>query len=1154
MSDQEPVATQRAQSPVTKAELEAKGFAEPRIVGRGGFGVVYRCREAALDRVVAVKVLTGTDDADPDNLERFLREQQAMGRMSGHPNIVQVLQVGTTTANHPFIVMPYHSEGSLERRIRDNGPLPLADALHIMVKLSGALETIHRTGILHRDVKPANILLTDYDEPQLTDFGIARIEGGFQTSADVVLGSPAFTAPEVLQEGAASVASDIYGLGATLFCAITGHAAFERRTGEGVVAQFLRIAAEPIPDLRSDGIPNDLCAAIEASMARNPVARPHSAEEFGDRMRTIQRNHGLLVDDMVLRAPPTTDPRQARRFDTFLAESPNASHPRPSLSRLSTPPAAATKFRPALQTRTVIPRPRLLEALQSDRRPRLIVIHAPAGFGKSTLAAQWAEQLRQQNVVVAWLNADRDDNNATWFLGHILEAIHRTHPGLTADLAAALEEHGRSAERYVSTTLIDTIHESGDRVVVVIDDAHRITDSGSLAVLSFLIDHGCHHLQILVTSRSQMHFPMSTLRVREEVIEIDSAALRFDPTEARDLLVDIGGLPLSPGDIAGLHQCTDGWAAGLQLASLSLRGHDDPTALVGHLTGRHHAISAYLTENVLENLDPDLVDALLATSITELICSDLATVLTGHRRGQVLLEDIEHRDLFLRRIDDDGRWFRYHHLFAEYLRQRLERDHPEWIRELHRAAAEWFGRHHLLSEAIDHALTAELPERAVELVEADALDLVQHSQLATLIGLAEKLPSSSAATHPKLQIALAWAFMMLRQRTEMETALHLALPAESSRRQPSSTIAVEAAIIRSVQNLLDDRVGAVDQLVHDCISQSESLSPWVMCAATNVEACAALYNFDFDQVRAWHERAAPYLPHLPGALSPMYSFCLAGLADWEQLNTIAAEHNFRTALKLGRTSAGENPYTATVASALLGNFLYERNQIVEAEQLLDNCEKLGAAGGSADFMLATYGTGARVKALRGDLDSAAVRLTEGARIARVLDLPRLSAGITNEAVRLGLKTIDRRTSSFAVDPADLPHNGIEKLIVELEQDSFIRSVLRDDPPLAIGYATALAESIDSARRPRAALRAALLLTTCYAADHRMPQAKHALSGVLADYAPTGLTRPILDEGSTVRVLIHGLLDDLDHGRWSPDWTPVPRAFLAQLAAVDHTTQ
>ncbi len=228
-------------------ELAAEGFDDLRVVGRGGFGVIYRCRQPALDRVVAIKVMIA--DHQAGDRAGFLREQQVMGRLSGHPNIVQVLEVGVTRAGRPYLVMPFHRRDSLEAWINRRGPRTIAEALDIGIKVAGALETAHRAGVLHRDIKPANILMSEYGEPQLTDFGIARLAEQQDTTRSIVVGSPAYTAPELLHGQPPTIASDIYSVGATLFTTLAGRPAFGRRRGEELFSQLLRISTEPIPDI-----------------------------------------------------------------------------------------------------------------------------------------------------------------------------------------------------------------------------------------------------------------------------------------------------------------------------------------------------------------------------------------------------------------------------------------------------------------------------------------------------------------------------------------------------------------------------------------------------------------------------------------------------------------------------------------------------------------------------------------------------------------------------------------------------------------------------------------------------------------------------------------------------------------------------------------
>ncbi|TAM65700.1 MAG: serine/threonine protein kinase [Mycobacterium sp.] len=201
----DPFTTQRDVGLTVAMELGAAGFVDAEEIGRGGFGIVYRCTQAALDRVVALKVLTTEPD---ENHERFLREQRAMGRLTGHPNIVNILHVGETASGYPFLVMQYHRRGSLEARIRGVGPLSLEQTLRLGVKMAGALEGAHRLEILHRDVKPGNILFTDFGEPALCDFGIAHITGGFTTAIGTFTGSPAFSAPEILGGDPPTTASE----------------------------------------------------------------------------------------------------------------------------------------------------------------------------------------------------------------------------------------------------------------------------------------------------------------------------------------------------------------------------------------------------------------------------------------------------------------------------------------------------------------------------------------------------------------------------------------------------------------------------------------------------------------------------------------------------------------------------------------------------------------------------------------------------------------------------------------------------------------------------------------------------------------------------------------------------------------------------------
>jgi serine/threonine-protein kinase PknK len=1093
-------ATQQDQVLGIAAELRDAGFDDVEEIGRGGFGLVYRCQQPLLDRKVAVKVLSS--DLDAENLDRFLREQRAMGRLSGHPHIVNVLQVGTTTNGRPFIVMPYLGNGSLEDLIGRNGPLDWCDTLRIGVKLSGALEAAHRADILHRDVKPANILLTDYGEPQLTDFGIARIAGGFQTGTGLITGSPAYTAPEVLAGATPTSASDVYSLGATLFSTLTGHAAFERHSGERVMAQFVRITSQPIPDLRERGLPTDVAAVVERAMARDPADRPTSAAAFGEELRELQRQSGVSVDEMArpveLGVEHSPAPRSSDRRHTTL-----------------TPATPATKYRPPSSRTTLVARERLMDILRASGRRRLILIHAPSGFGKSTLAAQWREELVCAGVAVGWLTIDEDDNNVVWFVAHLLELFRRVCPALAASLGQMLEECGDNAVRYVLTSLIDQIHANGDPITLVIDDWQRVSDSQAGAALRFLLEHGCHHLQLIVTSWSGAGLPIGKLRIRDELVEIDGAALRFDTVEAHSLLNDIAGLALPGRDVAALTASTDGWAAALQLATLSLRGGGDAHSLLNRLSGASDMIGEFLAENVLDTLEPELVEFMLATSITERTCGALASALSGISRGQGMLEDIEQRGLFLQRIDDDPNWFRYHHIFAEFLRRRLERDGPDNLERLHRTASVWFADRGYLKEAVDHALACGEPARAVDLVEKDGTNLSEQSKMTTFLGIVEKLPPELVVSRPRLQLSIAWADILLQRRAATDTALTRFTAALGHADPPDPAgpdLHAEARVLQAVAEIFSDRIESVDDLVAEALSRPDTLRPVVPGVAGNVAAFAAIYRFDFDAAHRLLEWAAPYQERL-GPFASVYARCFAGIAARYQLDIPTALKHFREAYRIG-VQVGPHSHAARLAGALLGELLYDTGDFAEAASLLDESYHLGPEGGGTDQLAARYVVGARIKAAKGNRDAAVNRLAAGMQVATQLRLPRLAAAINNERIRLGIPIaagVAARLRSSRVIPRG---DGIATMTAELDEDSGIRLLSSSsdagDRELACRRAASLLAGIDPKQRPLAALRAHLLVAEALFAAGRAIDARNELGPVRALCDQHGLPQLLVD--------------------------------------------
>lgn len=1155
-------------------ELEDAGLTGAVEIGRGGFGVVYRCWQVALDRVVAVKVLS--PDMDAESRERFLREEQAMGRVSGHPNIVDILQVDVTAGGLPFIVMPFCAHGSLEQLIVEQGPLSWADTLRVGVKLAGAIESAHRARILHRDVKPGNVLLSAYGEPQLTDFGIARIPGGFRTSSNLITGSPAFTAPEVLKGEEPTVRSDVYGLGATLFALLTGHAAFERQAGERVVAQFLRITTQPVPDLREQHIPAPVAKAIEAAMSPEVDRRPASAYEFGEMLRAAQRELGQVPDEMALLDPIAHDqdlgepaaeteeqvsrtqwstrsmPAIASRRSWPLTLRPNVSrHPggtdaaaqaagagtvaveagwsTTGSAGAAPPPTAATKFRPATPAKEPLARPRLLETLRAGGRRRLALIHAPAGFGKSTVAAQWRAELSEHGVPVAWISLDRYDDTEVWFLAHLLQAIHRVRPDIGVGLEQVLEEELDDAVPYVISTLIDEVHSGGETIVVVIENWHRITDSGALRAMDTLLRNGCHHLRFVVTSRDQSGLPLNAMRVDDELVEIGSAQLRLTLEETAGILVERNGFDLTDKQVEQIHRSTDGWPAAVQLISLALRGNNDPQRLLASGPESGHNIREYLAENVLDTLEPRMLDFLTAVAVVERVNADLAGALSEDSEAEMLLAQAEQRELFLRRIEHDAGWYRMQPLFAEHLRARLERTDQSKLRSLHRKASRWYAEHQFLRKSVDHALAATDLKMALDLVEGGGMDLIDGSRLATLLGTVSKLPLQQVTSRSKLLMAVARANVNLQQSDAARSALgkltNMLPGGEAATEGETRNERREAAVLAAADAVTrDDTEGVLDQ-VAEVLDDPGDLPTWTVSTAANVAAYARLCAFDFDGVREIQDWAAPYHEKSKYQLGPVFGLLARGVAAYEQLDVRGALEHFEAACEVARR-AGPRSHGVRVVSAMLGELRYRAGDLASADRLLDESHQLVARVGTVDVLLATFVIGARVKALIGDMRAATARLEEGERIAADGNLPRLAAYVRAERLRLGLPVPALPEEELLSGRGVRRARGADALIAEAQEIAAIRAMLAGMPPhseeAAVRHARALYGRAIEQGRPRAELDTALLLAECLAAAGWVGEATSLLVPAAETCARLGWSRPLLDAGPRVVAILRVL--------------------------------
>jgi len=390
---------------------------------------------------------------------------------------------------------------------------------------------------------------------------------------------------------------------------------------------------------------------------------------------------------------------------------------------------------PLLQTKLYIPparpdaqrvsRPRLIERLDAGIRRKLTLVSAPAGFGKTTLVSEWVQATGEvaPPIAIAWLSLDEGDNDPTRFLSYSIAALRTIEANIAKGVLSALQSPQPPPAEDILTVLINEIAAIPGRILLVLDDYHLIEAQPIHDALTFLLRHLPPQMHLVIATREDPPLILARLRARGQLTELRAADLRFTSSEAAVFLNQVMNLDLSAEDIAALERRTEGWIAGLQLAAISMQGRKDATSLIESFTGSHRFVLDYLIEEVLNQQSESVQTFLLQTAILDRLAGSLCDALSGQDNGQAILESFERANLFIFSLDESRRWYRYHHLFADLLRQRLHQTQPEQLPILHRRASEWYEQNGFIDEATAHALRAEDIVRVANLIEehVDAL-------------------------------------------------------------------------------------------------------------------------------------------------------------------------------------------------------------------------------------------------------------------------------------------------------------------------------------------------------------------------------------------------------------------------------------------------
>ncbi|MDX1417283.1 MAG: LuxR C-terminal-related transcriptional regulator [Candidatus Promineifilaceae bacterium] len=638
-----------------------------------------------------------------------------------------------------------------------------------------------------------------------------------------------------------------------------------------------------------------------------------------------------------------------------------------------------------------VERPRLTDLLTAglglgddttETAARLILVSAPAGFGKTTLISAWLAQAA--DLQTAWLSLDEGDNDPIRFLAYLIAAVQGPEPDAGETAVRLLQSPQPPPVETILTFLINDLSQDDRPLILVLEDYHVITTSAVHQALAFLLDNQPPHLNLLLTTRSDPPLPLSRLRARGQIVEIRANDLRFTTDEAGKFLNQVMGLNLTREALAALEERTEGWIAGLQLAALSMQGRGDLTNFISSFTGSHRLIIDYLSEEVLNQQAIPVRKFLLATSILERVCGQLADALTQSSSGQETLEYLEQANLFLIPLDDERRWFRYHHLFGDVLRKRLQLVPPSQTNgvieaaELHSRASAWFEQEGFIDEAIQHALAATDVERAVALVEQYSLVMFQHSNILSVRSWLERLPSELVLTRPRLILAHGWVMVLTGHGEAIEQWLS-ASQASTAFTDPDLPVDIlgELALLRATQA----RYQREDARSLELALQAQELlsddNRGLLAGALYTIAAAHMHQGDIgaasqafaESVILGETKGGPYM-------------ALAALQELSELQVRQGRLNQviltcqKTVSMAARWNWQSMPAVG-MAHIYFGQVLYERNNLIGAtHELIDGINQL--RGSTDQFVLAPgYVTLSKIQMARNDFEGAFANIQRG---------------------------------------------------------------------------------------------------------------------------------------------------------------------------------
>ncbi|MEO1439352.1 MAG: LuxR C-terminal-related transcriptional regulator [Chloroflexota bacterium] len=662
----------------------------------------------------------------------------------------------------------------------------------------------------------------------------------------------------------------------------------------------------------------------------------------------------------------------------------------------------ATKLYTPMPRSGAVQRSRLIERLNAGLRGKLTLVSAPAGFGKTTLITEWLPAVEHP---IAWLSLDAGDSEPSQFFRYIVAALQTVAPDLGQGLLSLVELPQPPPLQSLMTPLLNKIAAIPHDIVFVMDDYHIIDNQEIDAALAFLIDNQPPQFHLVITTREDPHLPLARLRVRGELTELRAADLRFTSDEASSFFNQAMGLSLLPEHIAALETRTEGWIAGLQLAAISMQGQQDTDTFIQSFTGSHHFVLDYLVEEVLSRQPSHIQVFLLYTSILERVSSSLCEAVLQDTQypAQQTLEHIQQANLFLIPLDNERRWFRYHHLFGDLLRKRLAQATDVDVKTLHIRASDWYEQNDQRSEAIHHALAAEDFERAADMIEqAWAASHGTAFQNGEQHGWMQALPMAVYHNRPVLSAAYGWVlldfgdldaagerlgdaeyWLDIGNQPDHAASEMIVVDQSEFQRLPAtvaSARAFHALALGDIPNTIK-----YGQQVLALVEKSDHHRRGI---ATSIMGLAHWYTGNLETAYQFMAAGMEYMYKLGNihfALSSTFGLADILLGQGRLLDAIAL---YKQCLHV----AESQPYVVQGIADLymgLGDLYREQNDLEIARDYLNKSEALGKQAGLPDWRVRFCKIQARMKQISGDFDEALDLLNEAERLYYITPVPNI---------------------------------------------------------------------------------------------------------------------------------------------------------------------